>query len=137
MWQPNTWLSCDTCSSPVATPLQTTTYSVIVSNASNCTTIEYVTIDVDCNIFIPQAFSPNGDGQNDVLYVRGKCIKTMDFIIFDRWGNKVFESESQSVGWDGRDKGQPMNTGTYSFVLTGTLYDGSTIEKKGSVELVR
>src|SRR5581483_11889855 len=54
-----------------------------------------------CSLFVPNAFSPNGDGQNDILYVRDNCILTMDFTIYDRWGNKVFESKNQSTGWDG------------------------------------
>jgi gliding motility-associated-like protein len=89
------------------------------------------------DLFLPDAFSPNNDGQNDVLYVRGNCIKTMDFIIFDRWGNKLFESESVSVGWDGTYMGKPMNTGTYVYYLHATMYDGSTLEKHGNITLVR
>jgi len=61
----------------------------------------------------------------------------MDFVIYDRWGNKVFESESESVGWDGTYKGQPMNTGTYVWYLKAMMNDGSTVEKKGNVALVR
>jgi len=91
-----------------------------------------------CNsLFVPDAFSPNNDGQNDILYVRGDCINTMDFLIFDRWGNKVFESENQSIGWDGSYKGQAMNTGTYVWYLKVTLNDGTVVNKKGSVALVR
>lgn len=91
-----------------------------------------------CNsLFIPNAFSPNGDQQNDVLYVRGNCMSSMDFTIFDRWGNKVFESENQNIGWDGNYKGQPMNTGTYVWYLKGTMNDGTAINKKGTVALIR
>ncbi len=88
-------------------------------------------------VFIPTAFSPNNDGENDRLYVRGKCITQMDFVVFDRWGNKVFESESLNTGWDGTYKGQPMNTGTYVWYLKATLADGTALDKKGNVELVR
>jgi len=89
------------------------------------------------NIFIPDAFSPNNDGQNDILYVRSECIKTIVFEIFDRWGNKVFETNSESIGWDGTYRGKPMNTGTYVYYLNATLFNGSTVEKKGNVTLVR
>jgi gliding motility-associated-like protein len=61
----------------------------------------------------------------------------MDFIIFDRWGNKVFETENINQGWDGAYKGQPMNAGTYVYVLHAILNDGSLIEKKGNITLVR
>jgi len=88
-------------------------------------------------VFVPNAFSPNGDEQNDILYVKGLCIKTMDFVIFDRWGNKVFESENINTGWDGTYKGKPMNSGNFVYYITGTLYDGTTFKKQGSIALIR
>jgi gliding motility-associated-like protein len=136
-WQPSSGLSCTNCCNPVASPLATTTYTVTMTSDSGCNATEPITINVNCSIFVPEAFSPNGDGQNDVLYVRGDCIKTMDFIVFDRWGNKVFETNDKDNGWDGNSKGQAMNTGEYVYSLTATKYDGTTIEKKGNVVLVR
>ncbi|HTB07839.1 MAG TPA: SBBP repeat-containing protein [Bacteroidia bacterium] len=136
-WVPLNGLSCINCPSPIANPLQTTTYSVTVISDSGCSLTEMVTIEVNCHIFIPDAFSPNGDGQNDYLYVRGDCIKTMDFKIFDRWGNKVFESADKNIPWDGTFKGQPMNTDTFVYYLDATTYDGKTITKKGNVALIR
>jgi gliding motility-associated-like protein len=91
-----------------------------------------------CNsLFIPNAFSPNKDGQNDILYVRGDCISTMDFIVYDRWGAKVFESTNINNGWDGTYKGKPMNTASFAYYLKAVLLNGTTIEKKGNVALVR
>ncbi len=137
-WLPAYGLSCDNCPNPTATPNQTTTYTVSMATDSGCSVTEFITIDVNCGqVFIPTAFSPNNDGENDRLYVRGKCITQMDFVVFDRWGNKVFESESLNTGWDGTYKGQPMNTGTYVWYLKATLADGTTLDKKGNVELVR
>ncbi|HXP49889.1 MAG TPA: gliding motility-associated C-terminal domain-containing protein, partial [Bacteroidia bacterium] len=136
-WQPSSGLSCTNCCNPVASPLATTTYTVTMVSDSGCSATELITIDVNCNIFVPEAFSPNNDGQNDVLYVRGDCIKTLDFIVFDRWGNKVFETNDKDIGWDGYSKGEAMNTGEYVYSLTATKYDGTTIEKKGNVALVR
>jgi len=136
-WSPITGLSCDTCSNPIAAPFQTTTYTVLVTNDSGCSASAAVIIDVSCHIFIPDAFSPNGDGQNDYLYVRGDCIKTMQFEIFDRWGNKVFETTDKSIPWNGVFNGQAANTGSYVYYLSATLYDGTTQTKKGNVALVR
>jgi gliding motility-associated-like protein len=111
---------------------------VIDSMGCQCSSTVDITINENCgNVFIPNAFSPNNDGQNDVLYVRGDCIKTMDFVIYDRWGNKVFESTNTSNGWDGTYKGRPMNTGTFSYYLKATLFDGTEEDKKGNVALVR
>ena len=137
-WVPNTGLSCDTCPNPVASPSVTTSYYITITDSEGCSKIDTATIDVGCNtLFVPDAFSPNNDGQNDVLYVRGDCIKTMDFVVYDRWGNKVFESNSTSQGWDGKYKDQPMSTGTYAYYLSVLTYDGNSITKKGNVALVR
>jgi len=89
-----------------------------------------------CHLFIPNAFSPN-QNFNNVLYVRGACITSMKFLIFDRWGNKIFESENLNNGWDGTSKGQPVNTGTYVWYLKANLPDGTSVERKGNVTLVR
>jgi len=140
LWNPSSGLSCDSCPDPVASPSVTTWYYVNVKDSAGCYTIDSVLINVhiDCGeVFVPSAFSPNNDGENDILYVRGKCITTMYFIVFDRWGNKVFESKNMSDGWDGYYKGNPMNTGQYVYYLKANLLDGTTFEKKGDVTLVR
>jgi len=136
IWSPSTGLSCDTCSSPIASPLQTTTYTVTIID-DNCVFTQTVTIDVTCgNIFVPNAFSPD-EAHNAILYVRGPCIASIDFNVFDRWGNKVFESENLNSGWDGTYKGQPLNVGTYIWYVKATLFDGTSIQKHGNVALVR
>ncbi|HXB11937.1 MAG TPA: SBBP repeat-containing protein, partial [Bacteroidia bacterium] len=120
-WVPPFGLSCTNCPSPSATPTVTTAYCVTVTDTNGCTNTQCVTVTVDTivvpcgNLFIPDAFSPNGDGSNDILYVKGTCLQNFDFVIFDRWGNKIFESEDQSKGWDGTYKGEPMTTGTYVY----------------------
>ncbi|MGP8216034.1 MAG: gliding motility-associated C-terminal domain-containing protein [Bacteroidia bacterium] len=138
IWTPSIGLNCDTCPSVTAEPSESTTYMVTITNDSGCSITRSITIHVDCGtVFIPGAFSPNGDGQNDRLYVRGPCINTIDFIVFDRWGNKVFETYDKNNGWDGTYKGLPMNAGTYVYTLTAKLNDGTMLEKKGNVALVR
>ncbi|HXP51776.1 MAG TPA: gliding motility-associated C-terminal domain-containing protein, partial [Bacteroidia bacterium] len=138
MWTPANGLSCDNCPNPIADPTQSITYYVTVLTDSGCSITQSITVDVVCGtVFVPEAFSPNGDGQNDHLYVRGDCIKELDFIVFDRWGNKVFETDDKNIPWDGTSKGQAMNTGSYVYSLSATLYDGTNIQKKGNVALVR
>jgi gliding motility-associated-like protein len=138
IWNPPVGLSCDLCASPIATPSQTTTYTLTVTSDSGCTTNELVTIDVSCgNVFVPDAFSPNNDGQNDVLYVRGYCISEADFVVYDRWGNKVFETTNISQGWDGKYKGEPENAGTYAYFLKASMSDGTSLTRKGNITLVR
>ncbi|HXB13769.1 MAG TPA: hypothetical protein VNZ45_17400, partial [Bacteroidia bacterium] len=85
IWSPDYYLTCDTCFSTVASPPETTWYTVTVTSGSGCSSVDSVLVKVKyCGqVFVPDAFSPNGDGQNDVLYVRGACIKTIDFAIYD------------------------------------------------------
>jgi gliding motility-associated-like protein len=110
---------------------------VTIKSDSNCIVTDPITIDVSCgDVFVPKAFSPNGDGQNDLLYARGACIATIEFVVFDRWGNKLFETTDKNTPWDGTSKGQPVNTGTYVYMLNATLNDGTSIHRKGNIELI-
>ncbi|HXP51827.1 MAG TPA: gliding motility-associated C-terminal domain-containing protein, partial [Bacteroidia bacterium] len=137
-WSPSAGLNCNSCDDPTASPINTITYTLTITSDSGCISSKKVTIDVTCGtVFVPEAFSPGNNGHNDVLYVRGNCINTLDFIVFDRWGNKVFETNDKSIGWDGNYKGSPMNTGSYSYLLTATEYDGSVITRHGNITLVR
>jgi gliding motility-associated-like protein len=90
-----------------------------------------------CIIDVPTAFSPNGDGQNDILYVYGSGFSNYEFLIFDRSGELVFRSVSAGVGWDGSYKGRALGTGVFNYLLTGTCTDGDPIVKKGNITLLR
>ncbi len=139
-WSPATGLSCTTCVKPVATPTQTTTYCLLVTDASNCTDSACVTVyvDIPCGaIYLPNAFSPNSDLENDLECVMGDCIETMHLTIYDRWGEKVFESSAQSVCWDGMYHGKLMDSAVFGYYLEATLKDGRIINQKGNVSLVR
>jgi len=140
IWSPSDGLSCTDCPNPIADPLVTTTYYVTTTDANGCSTTDTVEVSVkdDCGyLFVPNAFSPNGDGHNDVLLVYGVCITKMTFIVFDRWGKQLFESTEQSMGWDGTFNGQKMNPDTYTYYLGVTLIDGTKVVKSGNVALVR
>jgi gliding motility-associated-like protein len=96
-----------------------------------------VSADVHTAIDIPTAFSPNGDGSNDILFVRGAAVETMNVKIYNRWGEKVFESNSIEKGWDGTYKGKAQEMDAYAYILTATFIDGSSAQKKGNVTLLR
>lgn len=85
---------------------------------------------------MPNVFSPNSDGINDVVYVHGKDI-FIDWIIFDRWGEEIFESKDISPGWDGTFKGKKMPSDVYVYRLIVTWADGAETRKKGNISLVR
>jgi gliding motility-associated-like protein len=120
-------------------PMDTTVYTVTYTDAYGCTSTDDVTVFVveAYAIFIPSAFSPNGDGHNETLFVRGAGIKNMTFMVFDRFGEKVFESSSVDDGWDGTFRGKPMNSGIFVYVVTVEFYDGTSQVLKGDVSLVR
>jgi gliding motility-associated-like protein len=89
------------------------------------------------DIFIPNSFSPNGDGLNDVLKVYGYTISEMQFMVFNQWGEKIFESRSQATGWDGTHRGKVQPSGVYIYVCRMVLKDGSVVNRKGSINLIR
>jgi len=96
---------------------------------------------VDAEIFpaidVPTGFSPNGDNVNDVLYVRGAAIETFSFKVYNRWGEKVFETDDINRGWDGSFKGKQQEMEAYAWILDATFVDGSAIHKTGNVTLLR
>ncbi len=117
------------------------TYTVTVSDAHQCSVFHTIDLNIitDCIdpvVYVPNIFSPNGDGINDVIYVHGRDIQ-IDWIIFDRWGEEVFESEDISSGWDGTFKGKKMPSDVYVYRLIVTWADGTETRKKGNISLVR
>ncbi len=108
-------------------------------NETTCPSVicKQVPTEVDPLIGLPTAFSPNGDGSNDILYVRGAAIKTLDLKIFNRWGQLVFETTSKERGWDGTFNGQPQPIEAYAYVLNATFIDGSAKVLKGNITLLR
>ncbi len=139
-WNPSSGLSCDSCCPVSARPDTTTVYVLTVTDSAGCSSSDTVTVYVDetCGtLYIPNAFSPNDDGQNDRLFVRGNCITEILFEVYDRWGEKVFETHDVSKGWDGRWNGNPMNEQVLAFCLKALFSDGSSIVKKGTVSLLR
>ena len=86
---------------------------------------------------LPGAFTPNGDGANDVLYVYGGLIKAVHLRIYNRWGQMVFETKDIKQGWDGTFKGEPQRPDAYAYRLTAEFIDGSMATSSGSVTLMR
>jgi gliding motility-associated-like protein len=118
-------------------------YSVTVKNTAGCisTASPAVLTQPTCitanDLFVPNAFTPNGDGKNDILFVKGTSIQSMQLLIYNQWGEKVFESTRQDTGWDGTVSGKSQPVGVYVYVLKAELLDGSTQQLKGSITLIR
>ncbi|MDX1476740.1 MAG: gliding motility-associated C-terminal domain-containing protein, partial [Saprospiraceae bacterium] len=119
-------------------------YSVTVTNADGCQltgmTPTLTVLDPLCNmedIFVPNGFSPNGDGQNDVLFVYGNFIETMELRIFNRWGEEVFQSFDQNIGWDGRFEGKELSPDVFGYYLRVTCPPDKSYFMKGNITLLR
>lgn len=145
-WIPSENLSCDDCPDPTAGPKKTTIYLVKVYSEHNCVDSDKVTVKVLCDesqIFLPNTFTPNGDGQNDVFYPRGVGLSTVkSFRIFNRWGEVVFEKQSivlndESSAWDGKFKGTVLPPDVYVYTLDAVCDEGETMTIKGDVTIVR
>ena len=143
MWQSDTTLSATDIANPLAYPRQTNTYYVEVADDAGCrkkdTVIVYVmhTPCKESNLFIPNAFSPNGDGKNDVLFVRGNYLSKIYFAVYDRWGQKVFETKDISKGWDGTFNGKKMTPAVFGYYVEGECESGNKFFRKGNVTLLR
>jgi gliding motility-associated-like protein len=139
-WTPSTGLSCIDCPNPVATPYQDQQYTVVVNYGKNCVTSATNTIGVGhgADVYIPNAFTPNGDGANDVFEVYGTALRSVGLRIFNRWGEKVYDSmSSQWAAWDGTYKGVAQPTGVYIYYVELTYLDGQTKTREGSITLIR
>jgi gliding motility-associated-like protein len=141
-WSPSTGLGCSTCASTTADPTKSTTYCVLVTDiASGCSDSACMTINVEvpCGaVWVPNAFSPNGDNENDRECVYGGCLETLDFSIFDRWGNRVFHTTDPSqTCWDGIYNGKVMNTGVFVYYLDAVKTNGDKVTLKGNITLLR
>jgi gliding motility-associated-like protein len=119
-------------------PMQTVT--IIVKALSACTEARSAPVSQQVlpdGVFIPNSFTPNNDGLNDVLKVYGYKIKELKLVVFNQWGEKLFESGDQSRGWDGTYKGRVQPSGVYMYVCRLVLTDGTVVDKKGAINLIR
>ena len=147
VWTPFTDLSCNNCPRPVATINTNISYKLEAENIYGCKgsdTINYtVTCEEAVQLYVPNAFSPDGDGLNDVLMIRGKGLAAIKYFrIFNRWGQLVFERNNVAAndpgqGWDGRVNGKPANPDVYVYTAEVVCTGGSVFEKKGNVTLFR
>ncbi len=142
-WTPPQWLEDPNAFHTGASPTSTTTFHLRMTDNGGCLQRDSVRIyvyDLECkppDLFIPNAFTPNGDGENDVLYVRGKNIQEMTFRVFDRWGEKVFESHDPEKGWDGTYQGRDLDPDVYVYYLEITCQGDKEYFEKGNITLIR
>jgi gliding motility-associated-like protein len=146
-WTPAEGLSCDTCLNPIAQPFNSTLYTLQVTSDVGCDASGTVLIKVDKNrqIYVPNIFSPNEDGTNDLFSVFADpvtVLKIKTFQVFTRWGEAVYELKDlspgvNSPGWDGTYKGERMNPAVFVWQAVVVFVDGKEETFKGDVTLKR
>ncbi|MCA1752755.1 MAG: gliding motility-associated C-terminal domain-containing protein [Flavobacteriales bacterium] len=139
VWEENAALSCLNCNFPLVSPLETTTFYASVRDENGCIEVDSVTVSIHGNLYVPNAFTPNGDGKNDIFKAEGVDIEYFRMEVFNRWGEMVFESDDIDHGWNGRspnaDYFSPADIYQYRIVAR-ELY-GEQFEVTGHITLLR
>lgn len=142
-WTPALHLTTPFEHNTSAQPIVTTLYTLKVTDTFGCFKTDTVTVFVTeriCEepyVYIPNAFTPNGDGNNDILYVRSEILETFTFRIYNRLGELLFETTNTQSGWDGKFKGEKCIPGVYDYYLEGKCNNKEYILKKGNITLIR
>jgi gliding motility-associated-like protein len=141
LWSPNQWLTNNTIANPVALPQTDIEYVVKVSNNVGCFDYDSIRIHlfkIDAGLYVPTAFTPNGDGRNDVFRPIILGMKSLDlFKVYNRWGQLLYSGTDAQKGWDGNFAGKGQDPATYVWYAEGTDYRNNKIKKKGYVVLIR
>ncbi|RYZ55035.1 MAG: gliding motility-associated C-terminal domain-containing protein [Sphingobacteriales bacterium] len=139
-WQPMSSLTNPNIVNPVASPTEPTKYIVYGVAENGCRSMDSVMVNIDYrdNLFVPSAFTPNGDGTNDVFRVTNVTFqRLMEFRVFNRWGQEIYSTNDPRKGWDGTWKGVPQDMGAYQYLIRVAYPDGYVETYKGNVTLVR
>ena len=140
-WTPPDGINCPNCYDPIFSPLTTTNYELTIKDPFNCFLLNkqlLIEVEEKYSLDVPQVFSPNGDGVNDIIFAKGWGLKELlAFRIYNRFGELVFESSDFKLGWDGTYKGQAQNIETYVYTVEALTFGGEVLRKKGNISLIR
>ena len=137
-WSPATGLTATDIANPTADPSNPQTYQLLVTTDKGCNTTGKVTVIPRSPLALPGAFTPNGDGHNDLFRIPVGAQITLDqFAVFNRWGAEVFSTRNASTGWDGTIHGSPAPAGTYLYIIKGKDAAGKPIALSGTTILIR
>ncbi|MBI4647566.1 MAG: gliding motility-associated C-terminal domain-containing protein, partial [Bacteroidia bacterium] len=142
-WSPEATMEFPNTPNPVVTPVTTTKYNLTILDSSGCSESDSIIIyikDVLCDepyIYVPNAFTPNGDGKNDKLCVYSNMIDELYFTIYDRWGECMFMTTNINDGWDGTYQGHECDPAVFVYYLNATCWDNQAFVKKGNITLIR
>ncbi len=145
-WTPSSYLSCTACHTPTTSPKEDMKYIAVVQNSFGCTATDTINIKLKCTdagVFIPNSFTPNKDGVNDIFYPRGKGIRTISYFrIYDRWGELLFERRNfnindKNMGWDGTYLGKDLPTDVFVYSAEMVCDGGESFTLKGTIMIIR
>ena len=144
-WTPATDLSCTDCPEPIANIRNNITYAVTVVNSFGCSAVDSISVTAFCRkaeVFVPNAFTPDGDGLNDILMIRGTGIMVKSFRIFTRWGETIFDKKNFAAndpkyGWDGKIRGVPATPDVYVFTAEVICDNGAVYTYKGNTTILK
>lgn len=140
VWSPSTGLDNSFIANPITTLYNDITYTLTASTVAGCATTDSLHLKVvkGPEIYVPSAFTPNGDGRNDRFRIIPVGISEISlFNIMNRWGQIIYSSKNASYGWDGNVNGIPQPAGTYVWIVIGKTIDGKIIKKEGTLVLIR
>ena len=137
VWDTTATISCTQCLNPIVSPTQTTTYYVTITDVNGCTNVDSVTVIVDGALYVPNTFTPDGDGINDFFFAQGKEITEFEMLIFNRWGELIYEMDDLNDAWDGTYGGEPAQIDVYVWKLKYSETSGEHGEFYGHVNLLR
>ncbi len=137
LWTPSTTLNLTSIPNPIANPVTTTSYNLKVVSTDNCVASKNLTVTVLQDIYIPNSFTPNGNGKNDIFRIPpGTSFVLRSFSVYDRYGNQLFQTSDINKGWDGTYKGARSPNGSYTYLIKGYDYRRDVV-LSGSVVLIR
>ncbi len=141
LWSPGIWISGITIPNPVVAPLDDIEYIVIGTDLNGCKGTDSINIRLfrlDPDMYVPTAFTPNGDGNNDVIRPILLGMRSLNYFkVFNRFGELMFSTTEKEKGWNGVHKGKPQDSGTFVWMAQGVTYKGKLKTKKGYVVLIR
>ncbi len=137
LWSPDSTLSCAACPDPLATPPSTTVYTVEATDTNGCKATDQVIVHFRGSIFVPNTFTPNGDGVNDGFFALAHEVAVFRLLVFNRWGQEIFETDKLDGAWDGTYHGTESPIDTYVWRVDYTTTNGSAHTEFGHVNLIR
>lgn len=141
IWSPATSLSNSNISNPIALPQDDITYMLTATTTQGCIGTDFINVKVykvDPDLYVPSAFTPNGDGLNDILKPILLGMKELHYFkVFNRWGKLLYSTTQKDTGWDGRFNGKAQDAATYIWMAEGINYKGDLKQKKGYTVLIR